>query len=230
MADRLLLTISSIFKDSLRSVQASPPARSALPPQARSKPLQSNLSFERTQSTPLSALHSAGITKAQHVDSLRTESLSLWSFSYFDVVIKYSRLLGFAMDPLSTLASIFTLCDWAFKVLRVVKTAHNAPKEINSLVDEVSGLKAVIGCATSVIQDPHSRHALDSSQLSGLNTAIDDVNSKLHNLCKTVEYCSRKTSTGRFLLLRRINKIKSQRLELNDAKSNLIIALEAINL
>lgn len=134
------------------------------------------------------------------------------------------------MDPLSTLASIFMLCDWAFKVLRVFKTAHNAPKEIKTLVDEVSGLKAVIGWATSVVQDPRFRHALDSSQLSGLNAAIDDVNSKLHDLCKTVEYCSRKTSTGRFLLLRRITKIKSQRLELNDAKLNLIIALEAINL
>lgn len=134
------------------------------------------------------------------------------------------------MDPLSTLASIFTLCDWALKVLRFFKTAHNAPKEIKRLVDEVSGLKAVISWATSVVQDPHFRHALDSSQLSGLSAAIDDVNSRLHKLYKSVEYCSRKTSTGRLLLLHRINKIKSQRLELNDAKLNLIIALEAINL
>jgi len=154
----------------------------------------------------------------------------LVSFSFFGVAKKYSRLLGFAMDPLSILASTVTLCDGALTVLQVFKTAHNAPKEIKRLVDEVAGLKAVIGWATSVVQDPHFRHALPSSQCSGLSAAIDDVNSKLHNLCKTAEYCSRKTRTGRFLLLRKINKIKSQRQELNDVKLNLIIAFEAINL
>jgi len=132
------------------------------------------------------------------------------------------------MDPLSILASTVTLCDGALKVLQFFQAAHNAPKEIKELVDEVSGLEAVIGWATSIVKDPRFRHALPSSQLSGLNAAIDDVNSKLHKLCETVKCCSRIKSTGRLLLLRKMNKIKSQRQALNDAKLNLIVALEAI--
>ncbi len=134
------------------------------------------------------------------------------------------------MDPLSISVGTITLCDGALKVLQVLKTVHNAPKEIKKLVDDVSGLEAVIGWATSIIQDPHYRHALPSGQLSGLNAAIDDMNFKLHGLCETVKYCSRTTSTGRLLLLRKIDKIKSQREALNDARLNLIIALEAISL
>ena len=131
------------------------------------------------------------------------------------------------MDPLSILASTFTLCDGTIKVLKVFKDLRNAPNELQDLIEEVAGLKTVIRSAESAVRNFQCGGLLPSDQLHGLNIAVSSVNEKLQKLCKIVESCLRKTSARRLQLLRQQEKIKSQRQALRDAKLDLLVALGA---
>ena len=137
-------------------------------------------------------------------------------------------LSKFIMDPLSILISTFTLCDGTLKVLKAFEIVRNAPEEIQTLVDDIAGLKAVIKVVTSNAQNPQCRYSLHDGQLSGLDTAVINVNTRLQKLGDTVNYCAQRRRCAR--LFRNLEKIKAQRQALNDAKLNLLVALAAINL
>lgn len=135
---------------------------------------------------------------------------------------------GAVMDPLSILASTLTVCETASKVLNFIKTLRNASKEIRSLADEVTVLKAVVDSASSLRRNCKAWSSISDGHVYAFNVAISDVKLKLEKLLKTLEYCSRKGSSAR--LLRKQETIKTQRQGLNDAKSNLNLAIGAITL
>jgi hypothetical protein len=93
------------------------------------------------------------------------------------------------MDPLSIGASALTVAGALVGALRAVQTVRKAPTEIQSLINDVSDLQAVISEVTTALQVRVKPEELPPDSLRALQGLLDKATAKLLQLDNVIHKC-----------------------------------------
>jgi hypothetical protein len=138
------------------------------------------------------------------------------------------------MDPLSLVASILTIGATMGVTLRALRSAQNAPVEVQALANEVTDIMAVVRDIEAALVESQLHQNAPSSLVSLLEKAhakILDLDAiiklRLENVQQGTQYAAQ---IPRFSWLRERPRVRRFQQELREIRLNLVATLGVTNL